>query len=804
VRALAPATLAALLLVAAPAGAASLFPARTGESGILDVPDAEVAPVGSGLLGAEFRLDAPKGQEVNLGALPLYVVGGVAQRLEAGLSVRKWGQPGDPVPERIQFGGALKYQLLPAGDRLLGLALDGTLDDLNGKGNPVLGSRLIASTPDDGHLRFAAFVGGEAGGARGLVYGGALTVLHRSSLEAVLEGLQTPRGANLGAAIRWRLLPTTGMALGFNYLPKDGYQVTLGFSFGPGPKEKVEEPEAAAAPPAAAPAPEQPAYATDRPEFRLRLRTGELQTGDPRHTQYAPWAPPPAAGAGMPGRPPPKTATLSLDDVLEAQAKEAEAQADARERRVRAAMEKLDGREKAAELEARRLDEREQDLRAREQALDARERKLPKSVPTQGQRQLESQEAQLAVQERQLEAQERGFAPALDAAQGTEADAAARADLERQEVNRLAASVSSGASRAEQAELRKQAAAARGRQLTATEAVLVARGERLDQVERQLRTRGQKLDARQRRLDTRAERLDLLERRTQGAVAGPEAGQHAGEAAAAKGAKDKAVFVMVVKSPTAVLKEGAAAGAEAGAGAAAGAAEAIHPGVAVEKAVAAATVITFASPTSQLSELDRETLDSIARVAAREHCELLVWARAKDPGLMAEAQRRANEIKSRAIEVGPLDPKQVVTRITTRPGAPGVDVVVSALRDKPAGAAPGGAAPALAPAAPTTPVTGEAGRREIRDAVIAAQPSIEACVGQVLAANKLGRAEGTLKLTVSAQGRVLEVATGDGDLTGAELERCLTEAARAWKFPAAPSGYSVDVPITIIRGGASR
>jgi hypothetical protein len=247
-----------------------------------------------------------------------------------------------------------------------------------------------------------------------------------------------------------------------------------------------------------------------------------------------------------------------------------------------------------------------------------------------------------------------------------------------------------------------------------------------------------------------------------------------------------------VKSPTAIVKE------RAGAAGAAAAGTPLHAGVAVEKAVAAATVVTFPTPATQLSELDRETVDNIARLAARDRCELLIWAHAKDPGLMAEAQRRADELRSRAIAAGPLAPAQVVTRITTRPGAQGVDVVVSALRET---AKPAGPAAAAAPAAPSL-LAGESGKRQIRDAVVAAQPSIEACVGEHLERKRLERAEGVLKVTISTAGRVNRVTTGEGDLAGPELEGCLTRASTGWTFPASDADYVVDVPITIIRGGA--
>jgi hypothetical protein len=332
------------------------------------------------------------------------------------------------------------------------------------------------------------------------------------------------------------------------------------------------------------------------------------------------------------------------------------------------------------------------------------------------------------------------------------------------------------------------------------EARLLAKGARLDAVEKQLRTRGERLDAGSRRLDARSERLDLMEKRALDQARGVEGDRQAVPAPAQP--KDKAVFVMVVKSPTAIMKEPSAKDAAAGAKR-----EAVHPGVAVEKAVAAATVVTFSSPTSRLSELDRESIDGIARLAAREGCELLIWARAKDPANMNEAIRRSEEIKGYVVNTASLSPKQVVTRITTRPGAQGVDVVVSALRES---GKVGQPAPAPAPAGDVPArqadklVGGETTRRQIRDAVISVQPSIERCVGDQMLRRGLSRAEGTLKLTVNPKGRVTAIGTGSGQLAGPELEECLRAASAAWLFPPADAEYVVDVPITVVKGGASR
>lgn len=787
-----PIALAALAYATSAAAQGAVMPARSGESGLVDVPDGEVLGVGRGLLGVELRFDRAKGAASDFGPLPLYAVAGLLDDLDFGLTMREGGQAGDARPSRLVFGGALKLQLVVPKGNVPAMAVDVTADRLNRA--EVLGARFIASTHADRPIRLSAFVGGESGDSPGVTYGGALAFRVARGTDAVLEALGGPRGQNYGGALRWQAGPAMGVLLGFNYFPgEEGFRVSLGLGFGP--QAKREAPPAPS--PAAgtiAPAPERLAGAVfqdDRPHFRLKLRIADPSGAEPRSLRHGPWTPPvAAAGPPRPAAPALRSSAPSLDDLAEAQIREQEALADARERRVRATAEQLDAREKLALEEARKLEERERELAAREQQLDAREKRVTvKGPPTQQQRQLESLEAQLASQERNLGAQERSYVPAIDAAQGRERDAAAREDAERQEANRLAASVNGAGTRALQLEIRKQAIGAKNRQLSALEARLVAKGERIDALERQLRTRAERLDAWQRRLDARADRIDLLERRAAESRA-PAAPAPRPADAKAGPPKEKAVFVMVVKSPTAIVKERAGAAATAAPGAA------LHPGIVVEKAVAAATVVMFAAPSSQLSELDREAIDNIAKLAAKERCELLIWARAKDPSLMGEAQRRANELRTHVIASGPLDSKQVVTRITTRPGAQAVDVVVSALREtaKPA-------APAAAPAAPSL-LSGETGKRQIREAVQAAQPSIEACVGEIISQKSLLRAEGVLKLTVSAQGRVTKVLAAEGDLSGTTLEECLGGASRSWLFPPAEAEYVVDVPITVIRGGA--
>ncbi len=781
------------LLVAPQAALAGHFPTRQGEAGLLDVPSAEVIEPSTAMLGFELGWDHAAGSTDRVGPLPLSLGVGLG-RLELGVSARESGFPGDPRPAPMLFGAALKAGLVAASGWRPGLAVDGYLDRFNDNG--AGGGRLILSTAQVGLLKLAGFAGYEkqAAGPAGPTAGLAAQLRHRSGLEAVIEAVRNPRGSLLGAAIRWDLSERVGLSLGASYLPDEqGVRVSLGFGFHGVPKRRATV--AAAAPVAPPPDEEEAAPSLalgDRPRFRLRIHGADPgRLGQPRHRQYAPYTPP--AQAGSLAAAPPRVPVPSADDVLAAQLRDQELQAEARLKRLRATEESLDADEATLDADARKLDERERALAAREAQLEARERRIVvRGAPTGPQRQLESQESELGAAERQLAAQERGFNPTREAALGSERDAQAREQAERKEAERLLAQAGAEKTPARQGEFRRKALAARQRMLAAMESRLVARGERVDASTRQLHARAQRLDTWQRRLDVRAERLTLLEQRAaeqrRGATRAPAPGVPLPPVP-----KDRSVFVMVVKSPTAIMKAG---GAATGAGNARR--ETYDPGGAVEKVVAAATVVTFATPASALSELDREAIDGIARLAARENCEVLVWARAREPGLMNEANRRAQEVKALVVGIGKLPAKQVVTRITTRPGAQGVDVVVSALRA--AGQARGDRGGEVA--AGDMLAGGETARRQLRDAVVAVQPAIERCVSEQMVRRGLTGAEGRLRVNLAPTGKVTGTKVGNGDLGGDELEACLKASSASWLFPPADAEYVVDVPITVVGGGA--
>jgi hypothetical protein len=256
-----------------------------------------------------------------------------------------------------------------------------------------------------------------------------------------------------------------------------------------------------------------------------------------------------------------------------------------------------------------------------------------------------------------------------------------------------------------------------------------------------------------------------------------------------------AVFAMVVKSPRSIRPETVPPGAGA------------RPAVAVERSVATAAVVTFDGPSARLSDRDREAVEGVAALASAQGLDVVIWARAGHPDRTDEAARRAEEVHAVVLRAGKLPPGRASIRVTTRPGVEEVEVVVSAVRssrsdEEPPGPA-AGEAPGPAADAPPRLARGDRGRRQIRDAVEAVRPALEACLAPLAASRSGRRTEGVLALTVDRAGKVRALRAA-GDLAGAEVEACLREAAAAWTFPAGDGPYSVDVPVTLERGGTRR
>jgi hypothetical protein len=537
---------------------------------------------------------------------------------------------------------------------LPGAALSAVLDGIEGRSTTDL--RVALSTPP-GSFRLAGFAGaqfaGGLGDSAGLAAGVAFTIALPRGTDLVAEALTGPSGENFGIALRRVVSPIMGAFIGANFFPADsGFRVSFGIAFSPSrrttPTGAVRAPALPGSPPGGPPQ-EIASLLTGRPRFRLKSFVASPSALTlPRTLQHAPIASRTSAALSRPepAAAPTVARAPTLEDLAASQVSEQEGLVATRQGRVKATAEQLDSRERDAQEAARQADERERQLGERERQLDGGERlRVGKSPPTEEQRQLESLETQAAAQERNLAMQEQTYAPAIAAALAREKDAGTRKELEEQEAARLAASVASQPTRAQQLEIRKQGVAARTRELAAAEARLLAKGERVDALERRLRTRTQRLDAWKRRLDARTERLGIAERTS----AAPKPGTPGNAPAAA---------------PAAPAAPAATATAT----------------ITVETSVAGAAMVSFATPGEAASQFELDAIDNLARLAVREQCTILVWARAKDPSLNAEAERRATELKARIV-AGGVPASRVSTRVTFRPGAKGVDVVVSALRE---------------------------------------------------------------------------------------------------------------------------
>lgn len=272
--------LAGFVVVAlASSGRADPFPARGGESGLLDVPDAEVLPLGGADFAGELRL--AEGWDPGAGVSPhVAIVTGLGLRLEAGVAAREGGRPGDPLPSPALFGAAVKLGVLAPRGARPGLAVDAVIDRVNR--GPGGAARLIASTGRVGPLRVALFGGagrvdlGE--GAVRATYGAAAGLRWRR-LELVGEAVRWPEGTALGGAVRWLVAPSFGVSVGATVEPETrrafaSLGVAVSVAPPPAPPRaatQVEEEVEGAAPPPST----KRGFTTPRPRFRLKIRPPE-------------------------------------------------------------------------------------------------------------------------------------------------------------------------------------------------------------------------------------------------------------------------------------------------------------------------------------------------------------------------------------------------------------------------------------------------------------------------------------------------------------------------------------------------
>ena len=267
---------ALLVLALASVGRADPFPARSGESGLLDVPDAEILPLGGADFAAELRL--ADGWDPAASVSPqVALVAGLGFHLEAGISVREGGLPGDPRPSPALFGAAVKLGVLAPRGARPGIAADVVVDRVN---HDLGGAaRLIVSTGRMGPLRLALTGGAALPHLDGHVrptFGAAASV-RAGRLEIVGEAVRWPEGTSLGGGVRWLISPTFGVAIGATVEPQTRRafaSLGLAASYAPPPKppRAIRRDDEGEAEIAEAPAPAPRGFTTDRPRFRLKIR----------------------------------------------------------------------------------------------------------------------------------------------------------------------------------------------------------------------------------------------------------------------------------------------------------------------------------------------------------------------------------------------------------------------------------------------------------------------------------------------------------------------------------------------------
>jgi hypothetical protein len=509
-----PATIgAALVALASSAVHTDVFTGRAGESGILDVPTADVVGTRSGTLATELSLARVPGTVgTTVSPFPLSIVTGLGGGLEAGASFRHWGRPGDPAPTPTLFTGALKLHLADAAAFRPALAVDAYVDRANSHG--TAGARALATTPVVGRLRLSAYAGVDrtldAPASLGAVAGAAATIDLRDRLDVALDAVLDRDGPMAGAALRWQLTQALGVSFGCDWLPRDGgLRVGLGFAVAARPPRRAAVAAEAPPPVLVFDAPVKPTgapqFTDDRPHFRMRL---DLAPDSLQREHFVALAPTSSAARAAP--------KLSPEEVQKRALVAAAERLDAVERRLHAAEGALATRQERLDAARERITRREGELQARAAELDARER-AARVAGSATYRELQLADAEEAARaaERDAAAQERSNAIVVESAAGREKAA-------REREAELAATPDATPAQREAALQRRsdRLAAARER-LEATDVTLGAAGTRVDAIER--------------RLALQTDRVALLERRARaGGVAPADGAERAGSADAAQ------------------------------------------------------------------------------------------------------------------------------------------------------------------------------------------------------------------------------------------------------------------------------
>jgi hypothetical protein len=195
------------------------------------------------------------------------------------------------------------------------------------------------------------------------------------------------------------------------------------------------------------------------------------------------------------------------------------------------------------------------------------------------------------------------------------------------------------------------------------------------------------------------------------------------------------------------------------------------------------------------AESDREEIERVIGVVARGGGQLLVQGRASRPELLPEAGRRAESVMLDAALRAHVDPGRIRTRVTLlRADDPVVELQVSALRDGPSrsldGPSAAGALPRLEP--------GEAGLRQVREALAARRGEMEGCLAPVALRLDRPDTQVPLRLAVAPDGRVGGLSAADGPYASDDVQQCLARIAAGWRLPVSDGGYDALVLIATL------
>lgn len=92
---------------------------------------------------------------------------------------------------------------------------------------------------------------------------------------------------------------------------------------------------------------------------------------------------------------------------------------------------------------------------------------------------------------------------------------------------------------------------------------------------------------------------------------------------------------------------------------------------------------------------------------------------------------------------------------------------------------------------------GDAGKLQIRAAILSHETDIRRCVEGTLKRDPTFAGEGNLDLTVDARGKISSAGFSKGSLRKTALEACLQKTASEWRFPFSGRPYEVSVPLSV-------